>query len=645
MKSTIGRIATLLILSVLVLVGAFQIPSFPAEYLIGNFGYFAIFTITGICFWTLKKAIEWPSIRSGWNRDRCVLLFGLLLLSLITWSVEGMDFKIVMDEPLLISVSSSMHLDRLALYPGRGLSLEGAYQYLDGIVDKRPLLYPFLVSILHDLTGFRISNGFWLNALLVPLFWLLVIQLGTRLGGGSRGGWYAALCVMTVPLVPHLANSGGFDFLSITLVLSALYWSFKWYEHPEESKYLSALVITLVLISNTRYEGPYWIVPFGIVIAFGWWRRRQVEIPIVVMFSPLMMLLPLIHQQVRVELGNVWQVGAFNRKEPFSLAYMGDNLEGAVSYFFGLASGRTGTNSYLVAIAGLAAILTIISLMVNRFWIKKTYSESERNANVLGGIWLLGLGGLFIFLMTFNWGYFDDYITARLSLPFLVGLGLIIPWAMSRSLKMYSIAFVFTGIAGLFIHLEAFDDVALWERGIYFILTSLALIGIFGWGILRDRLEWKWYFALGLIYFWIISFSRMQVHSYTDAYTPKIEVNHLLDFVDTRANENILMVSPYPFVTALKRVPSISIGALSDNIPFFERRLKEERSYDAVYVYQILKKDGDKGDWIPQHGTDLETYFEVELVESYALTVFREARVLKISGIKDTDMLNAETNP
>ena len=73
---------------------------------------------------------------------------------------ETFGFKIVMDEIMLLGTSMSMHLDRTVLTPVRGNDIQGTFVILDGLMDKRPLFFPFLASLLHDLTGYRPANAF-----------------------------------------------------------------------------------------------------------------------------------------------------------------------------------------------------------------------------------------------------------------------------------------------------------------------------------------------------------------------------------------------------------------------------------------------------------------------------------------------------
>src|SRR5450432_4297934 len=97
--------------------------------------------------------------RLGLRRD-----FGLGSTVLLVHETFG--FKIGMDEIMLLGTSMSMHLDKTVLVPVRGNDIQGTFAILDGMMDKRPLFFPFLVSLLHDLTGYRPANAFVLNGTL-----------------------------------------------------------------------------------------------------------------------------------------------------------------------------------------------------------------------------------------------------------------------------------------------------------------------------------------------------------------------------------------------------------------------------------------------------------------------------------------------
>jgi hypothetical protein len=101
--------------------------------------------------WRLMRDDGWKMGRpapGAWKIPALIGACGFLLLI-----HESYGFKILMDEIMLLGTSMGMHFDKHPLYPIRGHDLQGAFQLIDGRLDKRPLFQPFLVSTLHDLTG------------------------------------------------------------------------------------------------------------------------------------------------------------------------------------------------------------------------------------------------------------------------------------------------------------------------------------------------------------------------------------------------------------------------------------------------------------------------------------------------------------
>src|SRR5690349_11630980 len=102
-----------------------------------------------------RPAVPGPE---AWKIPALIAGCGFLLLI-----HEAYGFKILMDEMMLLGTSMGLHFDKHPLVAVRGHDLQGAFQLLDGQLDKRPLFQPFLVSTLHDLTGYRPENVFVLN--------------------------------------------------------------------------------------------------------------------------------------------------------------------------------------------------------------------------------------------------------------------------------------------------------------------------------------------------------------------------------------------------------------------------------------------------------------------------------------------------
>ncbi|HVU23248.1 MAG TPA: hypothetical protein VHE13_03920, partial [Opitutus sp.] len=145
-------------------------------------GYWAMLVLAALFGWSLWRVgrASWPgwTATRQWRRWPAALVGGCGLLLLVQ---ERFGFKILMDEVMLLGTSMSLHFDRTALVAMRGNDIQGAFQLLGGQLDKRPLFHPFLLSVLHDLTGYRPENAFVLNVILTFVLLGLAYHVGRRL--------------------------------------------------------------------------------------------------------------------------------------------------------------------------------------------------------------------------------------------------------------------------------------------------------------------------------------------------------------------------------------------------------------------------------------------------------------------------------
>ena len=137
--------------------------------------------------------LQW--VREHVSRFDVYVLILVMACTSVWWAHEKPGFKILADEVLLLGTSMGMHLERSATYPLRASTVQGPMQILDRGLDKRPLLFPFLVTTVHDLTGYRPENAFYFNRGLGILFLLLVYLLGWQ-AGATGGPGFSEYCYL-----------------------------------------------------------------------------------------------------------------------------------------------------------------------------------------------------------------------------------------------------------------------------------------------------------------------------------------------------------------------------------------------------------------------------------------------------------------
>src|SRR5262245_31465696 len=168
-----------------------------------------------------------------------------------------------------------MHLTKEVGTPIRAYDFAGTWLVIDTFLDKRPYFFTFLVSLVHDLTGYRLNNVFAVNvslafAVLACTFWLV-----RSLTGKSAPAVLAVALLATLPLFGQNATGASMELLNLAMIAILMVAATLYLREPNADR-LSLLVLGAVLLAQTRYESVLFVFPVSIVILLGWFRRREV---------------------------------------------------------------------------------------------------------------------------------------------------------------------------------------------------------------------------------------------------------------------------------------------------------------------------------------------------------------------------------
>ena len=347
--------------------------------------------------------------------------FFVLLVAGVLLASRPIAFKVGMDELVLAATAQQMHLEKQAYAVAQAYEIEGVRYPSGQIVDKRPLFFPFLISLLHDLSGYRTSQGFYLNALILVGFLLLIYNIGSRLCA-PYGGYLGVVLVATVPLVVVNATSGGFDLLNIFMIL-LLGGRLDAYVREADALRLNLLLLVTVLLAQTRYESVLFVVPVALTIFYVWVREKEIRITRTMICVPLMLIVFALQRRIMNEFETFWQLPE-GLEQAFGAKFLGENLHIALNFF--IHSNSVYPNSLLLS-AGC-----ILSLGVLAYCIFK-----GRYASCVAGLHLMTWLGVivvvvsnFMLLMAYHWGRIDDPVAARLVLPMLLVECLLVLWAL-----------------------------------------------------------------------------------------------------------------------------------------------------------------------------------------------------------------------
>jgi len=195
---------------------------------------------------------------------------------LVVFCAIAPAYRVLADEANLIGVSKNLFFQRTADFATTGKWYFENYWNLNQTIDRRPTLFPFLVSLVHTLRGYHPENGFYLNAVIFSLFVFSSYRLGKQLGGELLGVT-AALLVGAHPNTLLAARSAGFDLLSSFMILIVIK-SFVEYTDKSSPKRLAILALHLCILAHVRYEGWALLLVAGLVLlSFRMVRRSQIR--------------------------------------------------------------------------------------------------------------------------------------------------------------------------------------------------------------------------------------------------------------------------------------------------------------------------------------------------------------------------------
>lgn len=512
----------------------------------------------------MRAAPRWPAA--------LILACGTLLLV-----HENFGFKILMDEAMLLGTSMSMHFDKLALVPMRGHDIQGAFQIMGGELDKRPLFHPFLLSLLHDLTGYRPENAFVLNAGLIFVFLTLAYHAGCRIAGRGAGA-VAVLLLTSLPLLAQNATGGGFELLNLVMILAVLLLGMRLLD-KRDGPSLEAFFLAGVLLACTRYESVLFLLPVALLILWVWWVERRPVLTAVTAFGPLLLVPYALHNRIFSARTTAWEMASrpgYDR--PFDPAYLPDNVAHALNFFFDW----TGEQSNSLVLAGLGFVAVPFFVL----WVVRTLRQLRAAPPAHGAlaIFAIGYAAHTLLLLCYFWGKFDDPVIRRLSLP----------------LNLFLVLAVIAAAAGFRVGTAAWRGLAL-----------LAGAGLF-----------------------VFSIPAMARHDYSLDYFVGREMEWRREFIADHPDRDYLFIdnNSIMWVTHLvSATPMPQAIARKDIIRFNHRN----HVFSAIYVFQRLQVDPATGALSPEADEDLGPDYTLETVRERRFTPFNLSRISRVVAIDD----------
>ena len=477
------------------------------------------------------------------------------------------------DEYAMLSTSMNMHFNRRAAVESTGQYANGQMQYTGDYVDKRPLGYALLVSVAHDLVGYRPTNAFVVNAAVGFAFLGALYVVGVLLAGTGIG-LLGVLLATGLPLVAQTATGGGLDLLSAAMVLAVVAQTIRYLRAPtlENSE---LLVAAYVFSAQVRYESLSLGFLVGAVVILGWCRARRVEMSWLLAVSPLLLLTPMLINFVYVGTPGFFesrQVGI----EPFSRSFLSRNL-GENLYFLFNWDGRM-VNSPLLSIVGTVSLLLCMVTFARSA--PKLVRERDPLLAVIG-LAVFGLGFAVLTLFYF-WGKWTDPIAARLSFPLQLA----------------------------------------------FLVSTLYVCA----SLLNTRRRLR--FAQIVVAAFIVGFTLpvSARHQATKEMTGSYEASWAVDYILTHCDESTLVVSESSLPFVCHQRPAVGFAVAAHNVALLQLQWPKT-PYRQILVLQNLEYNAKSQQWEVWHGSNLIQSIPGMVLETVTEHMFVSGYLARISRL------------
>jgi hypothetical protein len=301
-----------------------------------------------------------------------------------------------------------MHFFRESSTMVRGYEILGRFISTDTYLDKRPNFYPFMVSLVHDFTGYRITNAYYLNTVLMAVTLGIAYFIGRRLSGW-KGGSLAVALLGSLPVFAQNATGSGMEMINLTVLLATVALAALYLDSPDDRS-LSAFLLSTVLLAQCRYESVLYVGPAAMLVLAGWYRTRRITLSWTAVGVPLLLIPVALQNKVLSHNPALWEMKE-NQTSRFGVEYVANNFKAAVDFLF--SSSEHQGNSLILTILGLAGLLwAIVALFVH--WNRLVRVESLRLAWLFFG---LGVAANTALVFFYFWSSFLDPMATRFCLP------------------------------------------------------------------------------------------------------------------------------------------------------------------------------------------------------------------------------------
>lgn len=390
-------------------------------------------------FWRESRRVSFSQLSSCISTHRVGLLLALIGAVFVQFQSND-GFKILYDEHVLSSTAMNLHHHQMAYAEAVSYVIDGEKGISLGHVDKRPLLFPFILSATHNLFGYDYKNVFGLNALLtfatLALLYAAISQISHR-----TYGWLGILLMCGLPLLAENATGGGYELLNLCLILALLLSSIYYFQNERPTGGLDLMIMAAILLANVRYESIlYVLVPAGAFLLKSI-RSKQIHLSWFSVFSPLLLILPLMSYAV---FKNDPQFIHTTPEDFFSVSYLPENMGQALAYLINWRGDYT--NSLLLTALGSLGICLFL------IYCAPSILNPDKQNDRIAPIFMIVLVILANTLLALSneWGAWTKVEASRFSLPLHLAMVICLAPALAHGFRLRKAPFWLLLSAGLY---------------------------------------------------------------------------------------------------------------------------------------------------------------------------------------------------
>jgi hypothetical protein len=372
---------------------------------------------------------------TGWLEENWPGLLIAFVLTVIAALAVEPALRMLSDEANLVGTSKNLFASKEPTFTVSGKYYYDSYWDVDVAIDRRPTLFPFLVSLVHSAVGYSYRNAFLFNLLVLPAFLLTSYRLAKSLGGETFG-IVASLLAAAHPVTLLSVRSGGFDFLATFFALLSLK-SFCDYAHEQSAAKLAMLWMNLCMLAQIRYESALFIGPvLALLLGF-----RMLSWSVLRPYALVYAATPAFF------LPRIWQAvlqGNIPEQEPGAVTFSFDNFVNNAHEYFQPILSPTGSFPFH------SAILIGLGVVGCLYWLRWLFGRIRGGGSsgaagsgetprlrfaILLTAWVLLQ---VIICFTYVWGRAQFPSAARLVLPLDTFFSFAAAWLLTAALARFA---------------------------------------------------------------------------------------------------------------------------------------------------------------------------------------------------------------